>query len=111
MDGERLLDEEGLPKPYRMVEICKDALEDGEVDAESFQELDAMDGYGLNYRKAVESIEQELLFFLGEEKAGELAGHLRSERFEEAYSLLDESWEDSVDQFFGDDELEDWQPG
>lgn len=103
MSKGQLLDEDGLPRPYDMVEVLEDAVEEGEVRRDLFRELDALDGYGLQYREAVESISLELAFFLGAEDGERLKRYLRNYDFESAYQLLDEEWTGSVNQFFEED--------
>lgn len=109
MSEERLLDEQGLPRAYRMVEILE-KVEEWEVDRELFEELDAVDGYGVNYRAAVDSIKLELAVFLGKEKSERLQGFLMDRDFDAAYELLDEEWSSSVQELWGSGEIEDWDP-
>ncbi len=94
------MDEDGLPKPYEMVSVLEKAVEQGEVQRDLFRELDALDEYGLQYRKAVERICLELVLFLGEEDAERLKRSLWDYDFDSAYQLLDKEWSRSVDQFF-----------
>lgn len=110
MSEERLLDSYGLPRAYKMVEILEKVEEEGVVKRELFEELDAVDGYGVNYREAVESIMLELAVFLGKDASEQLKVFLMDRDFDSAYSLLDEEWESSVKELWGSEEIQDWEP-
>lgn len=99
--NEKLTDEYGIPKAYTMVE----GLEKIENDIDQEVEVEL-----IPYFKITANIREAVSPYIGVDRGNRLQDLLLEKEFEQAHSLLDEHWEESVRETLAEEDLEDWNP-